>query len=175
MEPSRTGLTTPEQLEAMKKELAEAESPKNIARAKIAFALIILFKLMLFILFIIIVFTSFQMLALKADGKSPVIFGYSLNLVKTESMYPAFPTGSVVLTRKAEDSAYLSAGDVVIVKGRGDEQITSRILLVSKGDKNSIQYLAKGDNTDKSFTSYSFTPNMIESVIIFKIPFLRLD
>ena len=71
------------------------------------------------------------------------IVGYTSYTVKTPSMYPSCPVGTMIFVGKADFDDF-SKGDIVTFK-QGDSVITHRVYYV---DEKSRTLVTKGDNND---------------------------
>jgi len=170
MQQARKGLTTPEQLEEMKRELAEAANPICAANQKKKK----LYKYIVDFLFIIVIFcllfVLYQIISVKRTGEAPNIFGYYLYNIETESMSPTFPVGSVILSHRLNDPSGLKSGDVVTFINLDGERVTHRIVQVSKDIDGNPVFRTKGDNPVNDMDKDFLTPDRIEAVFILKIP-----
>jgi len=79
----------------------------------------------------------------------PNLLGYSFFSVKTSSMVPTYPVGSVVITKKVNTNT-LKAGDVItfysddpIISGIPN---THRIIAIGKDKEGKTYFITKGDN-----------------------------
>lgn len=111
-------------------------------------ALSLFTSILVFLIFSLGLFVFVTVLLTKGEGV-PNFFGYSFMNVKTESMVPAYPVGTVVITKKIEIEK-LKAGDVIsfysedpIIKGIPN---THRIFSAEKNESGKIYFITKGDN-----------------------------
>ena len=92
----------------------------------------------------------------KSNNSVPFFFGYSIEYVETGSMIPSLPVGSVILSRKVDDSTKISVGykdtssegsiitfydtDRIIVTHRAVESYLSsgQEYFITKGDNNAL-------------------------------------
>ena len=75
----------------------------------------------------------------------PRFLPYQALIVRSGSMSPTFPTGSVVFYRKTT-AAKVKVGDVIVFAkpGAANEKVTHRVYQVGKGDKGRY-FVTKGD------------------------------
>ena len=67
---------------------------------------------------------------------------YKLLIVRSDSMVPQIPTGSIVVAERVEDASLLSIGDVITYRRPGTFfTVTHRIIDVTESG-----YMMKGDN-----------------------------
>ena len=105
-----------------------------------------------------------------ASGKDGVhsFFGYSFLNISTKSMEPAYPVGTVVITRKA-DPGDLKPGDVISFYSRDPDIMnlpnTHRIFAVEKKYNGTLQFITKGDNNPVPDT-YPVESDRIIGVVI---------
>ena len=104
-------------------------------------------------LFIILIFVAgtyvFATVLLTKNNATPSFFGYSFLTVHTQSMEPAIPAGSVVITRKTTADE-LKPRDIISFYST-DPAIegipnTHRIIAVNKDDNGKTCFVTKGDN-----------------------------
>ena len=87
MEQSRKGLTTPEQIAEMKRELMEALNPQQPSvRKKTRKYLKYIFNFLFFLVILALLFALYQIITAKRMGKAPNLFGYYLYSMETDSM-----------------------------------------------------------------------------------------
>jgi len=170
MEQARKGLTTPEQLEEMKRELAEASNPDCAANKKKKKVYRYFVNFFFLLLIFCLLFVLYQIITVKRTGEAPNIFGYYLYNIETESMSPTLPVGTVILSHKPSDPSALEVGDVVTFINLEGERVTHRIIQVSKDMDGSAVYRTKGDNPVNDIDKDFLTPDRIESVFILKVP-----
>ena len=79
----------------------------------------------------------------------PSVFGYSFLSVSTPSMEPAYPVGSVVVTKRGNAETY-KPGDVIsfysedpAIRGLPN---THRIVSVHRDKENNLYFITRGDN-----------------------------
>ncbi len=115
-----------------------------------------------FIIFIIIIFNLYfiySKLVLKND--LPKIFGYSYSIVLSDSMYPTFKKGDLVVFKESD----YKENDVIIFR-YNNYYITHRII----GEENK-EFVTKGDN-NISVDSELVNLENIEGKLVMILPFL---
>ena len=170
MQETRKGLTTAEQLEEMKRKLAEASNPEGAAKLKKKQISKHLANILFLIVIFCMLFVLYQIISVKRTSEAPSIFGYYLYNIETESMSPTLPVGSVILSRRLSDPSKLESGDIVTFINLEGERVTHRIVQVSNDVDGSYVFRTKGDNPANDIDKDSLTPDRIESVFILKIP-----
>ena len=171
MEQSRKGLTTPEQIAEMKRELMEALNPQQPSvRKKTRKYLKYIFNFLFFLVILALLFALYQIITAKRMGKAPNLFGYYLYSMETDSMSPTLPRGSVILSRKVEDPSALMTGDIVTFINLEGKRVTHRIVQVSKDIDGNPLFRTKGDNPENDMDRDFLTPDRIEAVFVLKIP-----
>lgn len=170
MQQARKGLTTPEQLEEMKRELAEASNPQDAAKLKRKQISKYIVDFLFFIVIFCLLFVLYQIISVKRTGEAPNIFGYYLYNIETESMSPTLPIGSVILSRRLSDPSRLESGDIVTYINLEGERVTHRIMEVSKDIDGNTVFRTKGDNPVNDMDKDFLTPDRIESVFLLRIP-----
>lgn len=170
MEQVRKGLTTPEQLEAMKRELAEATDPVKVARLRRKRSLKRVGDAFFILLILCLVFVLYQVISVKRAGKTPSLYGYYLFSIETESMSPTLPVGSVFMAHRPSEASTLKVGTIVTFKNLKGERVTHRIVQVNRDLDGNVSYRTKGDNPINSIDKDDLTPDRVEAVFVFKVP-----
>lgn len=156
--------TTEEEINLLKEEIIEAKAnglKKTVSITRIFSFLIFVVVL----LFLSIVFTS--VLISKYKGEVPQVFGYQLYRVQTGSMSPTLPIGSIILSKRPENSASLEVDDIVTFE-QGGKIITHRIIEVIEKN-NVIRYRTKGDNPNNSPDIELLSPKSVKAIFLVKI------
>ena len=175
----RTGLTTSEQIEAMRTELAYAGRKKQHLDGRPAksrnpvFAAI---KLTLFIaLFLFLVFILLQIFVARANNRTPDVFGYQVYVVQTGSMDPTLPVGSVIVSKKPGDPSAIGQNSIISFLNSKGETVTHRIIEVVRKEDGTVSYRTKGDNPINSPDPDLVEPSKVQAVFLFKIPIPSLN
>lgn len=173
-------ITTQEQIDAMRKEISRAKKKElNRKRQRKTDAFSVLTgKLVIniagwVVFFVIVAFLLFSLITVqrvKNKGEIPDIFGFQLYLIKSGSMEPTFPVGTIILTRRPKDASKLEKGDIVTFKDGSGAIVTHRIIKVVKGTDGIIRYETKGDNPISSPDLKLLEPENIIAVFLAKIP-----
>ncbi len=170
MEEPRRGLTTPEQLEAMKKELEKASDPKRLARLRKKRILKNIGGFVLALLIILLVSVTAQIMIAKSTGRVRSLFGFYLYSLRTDAMSPSLPRGSVILSRSPEYLPPLGPGAVVTFYDSEGGISTLRISEASGYSDEKRTYRVNADNPETGSVSETLSPDRIEAVLIIKIP-----
>ena len=170
MQQARKGLTTPEQIEAIRRELEEVLSPQYKAKHKRKKYSKYIANFLFFAVVLTLLFVLYQVISVKRTGNVPDLFGYYLFSIETDSMSPTLPVGSVILSRKVTDPSTLKAGDIVTFLNLEGNRVTHRIVQVSKDIAGNPIFRTKGDNPENDIDKDFLTPDRIEAVFVMKIP-----
>ncbi len=170
MDQTRKGLTTPEMIAEMKRELEEASKPENVSRSRKKRVFKVLGDLLFVVILLSLLFILYQVISVKRTGNIPNFMGYRLYRIETESMSPTFPVGSIILARSPSDPNSLKVGDVVTFINLDGDRVTHRIVRVSNTTDGKVAYRTKGDNPANSMDNDLLTTDRIEAVFIFKVP-----
>ena len=85
----------------------------------------------------------------KVSGKTPFIFGYSIQRVSSSSMKPTLEVGDIILCRQC-DPMTLQDGDIITYEGkRGefkDKLVTHRVIKAPYLENGEYYLLTKGDD-----------------------------
>lgn len=105
-------------------------------------------SILLYILTAVLLVTAVFAVSMKASGRIPSIFGYSVFQVISPSMEPAIPTGSYILVRE-KDPQEVREGDVISFRS-SDPQIyrqinTHRVVAIEEQD-GKLRFTTRGDN-----------------------------
>lgn len=175
MDPSRTGLTTESELYAMKKELEEASSPKNMAKEKRIFALLLLIKIILYIAAVLLAVFLLLLASVKPSGSSPFFFGLGFSSLNNDRMSPSYSSGNLVFVRKPASPSSIKEGVIVLYTNdagvRSAAQITHVVELIGGG----AEYNARFENQLSFPDPVNLSYDKIDSIIIFKIPYIKLS
>lgn len=170
MEQTRNGLTTPEMIAEMKRELAEASKPENVSKQRKKRVFKILGNLLFAVLLLSLLFVLYQVIMVKRTGNVPSLLGYRLYNIETESMHPTFPVGTIILARSPKNPDSLKVGDVVTFINLDGDRVTHRIVRVSNTTEGKVAYRTKGDNPANSIDKDLLTTDRVEAVFILKVP-----
>jgi signal peptidase I len=171
MESYRVGLTTPMELTALKRELAEAAELKSIAKENRIFALKIVLKVFIFIIALSALLFLLMISLAKRDGVSPRVFGYSISNIKNDRMSPSLPSGSFVIARSTKAA---KAGDAVIYTNAAGTRFAGRIAQKLQSQDGKSEYTARFDNSELFPDTVTLNGDKIESVILIRIPILKI-
>lgn len=115
-----------------------------------------------FLLVVVIVVQGFQ-----NPDKAPSILGYQPLTVLSNSMYPTFETGDLIIVQKT-DPTKIIVDDVVTFQEESGTSITHRVIDVVN-DQKGLGFLTKGDNNN-IVDEQIVRAGMIEGVSTFHIP-----
>lgn len=165
---SDTDYTTPEQIEAMRRELAQErerllKGPRRNLRAFLGRAA---FEALVLLLAIGLI----SVLRARSRGEIPSVLGLYLFSIESGSMEPTLPVGSVILARAPRDPAALKEGDIVTFRTTGGDIVTHRILAAERDEAGLVRYVTKGDNPVNSPDPEYLTPERVIAVFVLKIP-----
>jgi signal peptidase len=95
---------------------------------------------------ILLVAATVVVVALAAVTLGPKVLPYQALVVRSGSMSPTIPTGSVVFYRKI-DAAKVKVGDVIVFAkpGQADEKVTHRVFQISRDPNGGRYFTTKGD------------------------------
>ena len=125
-----------------------------------------IFTVLVVLFVIFLLFLMLQMKGLTADGIS--IAGYRIFLVQTPSMTPAYPSGSVVITRNVSADE-LNVGDAISFRAYGNTIVTHRIVEIEEYVEGYYRYVTKGD-ANESNDREKVESGAVLGVVIFGIP-----
>ena len=140
----------------------------------------IIVDVLVVIIFIISVLVVVANITAKRENGQANVFGYTVNSVQTDSMKGAINEGDLVVSKLIKDeekSGYvLEKGQIVSFFNEIDEDtqilVTHRIVEIQEAG-NAKTYITRGDNAPEGSESDApKTINEIESVYLFKIPFM---
>ncbi|MGM0838337.1 MAG: signal peptidase I SipW [Bacillota bacterium] len=119
------------------------------------------------LLLILLVCIVFLIIASRAAGGEPNLFGYKLLTVLSGSMEPEIKTGSIILIKLEEETTNFEVGDVVTFKAQDNILITHRIVEV---DTDGQRYITKGDNNNAPDPNPVIAENILAKYSDFTIP-----
>ncbi|WP_010196812.1 signal peptidase I SipW [Bacillus sp. m3-13] len=105
----------------------------------------------------------------RASGGEPNLFGYQIKTVLSGSMEPTFQTGSVIAVQKLENPTDLSIGDVITFQESRDVLVTHRIIDVIASNEG-VLYKTKGDNNNFEDTNPVLSQNVVAVYSGYTIP-----
>ena len=82
------------------------------------------------LLIIALALTVILSMVTRFSGKTPSVFGYTLQRVSTGSMIPTLEIGDVILSRTVSDVSEVKEGDIITFKGR---ILSNRYSLIKSG------------------------------------------
>lgn len=112
-------------------------------------------KILSVVIFLIFVFSliSMAMSLIARKNRVPVVFGYGIFSVVSESMAPTLKTGDVIISKNVPAET-LSKGDIITfyssdpsIYGRPN---THRIVSLGKAENGDLLFYTKGDGNEKS-------------------------
>jgi signal peptidase len=169
--------TAPEQIEAMRRELAyhkrllygslDKDEYRQLRRkrrrkliGRLSFAAVVL----------ILAAAIGVIQSEKSSGEIPGLLGFHLFSIESGSMEPTLNVGSIILSRRPGQPAGLRSGDIVTFKTAGGAVVTHRIIEVLQDSYGGVSYKTKGDNPVNSPDQELLTPDRVISVYVTKIP-----
>ncbi|WP_062108293.1 signal peptidase I SipW [Bacillus niameyensis] len=121
------------------------------------------------ILFLLLISIVFVVIASRAAGGEPSLFGYQLKSVLSGSMEPAIQTGSIIAIQLTDDRTSLKEGDVITFKTKDNILITHRIIEIKD---NGQQYITQGDNNNAPDVEPVLAQNIVGKYKGLTIPFV---
>jgi signal peptidase len=164
--------TTPEQIEAMRRELAlykerggRGRGPSGGRRVlkltgRIVFTAVVA----------LLVYALVSIQTVKSRGEAPEILGLYLFSVESGSMEPTLDIGSVIVSRAVAQPEKLKQNDIVTFKTRAGTVVTHRIVDVRTGADGGVIYRTKGDNPVNSPDEELLTPDRVIALFVLKVP-----
>lgn len=134
----------------------------------------ILLDVLIVIVFIVSILVVASTVTSKTAGGQSNIFGYTINSVQTDSMKDAIDQGDLVIseliTEENREEIDLKEEDIVSYYDAYEKKLITHRIIEVRGEGNTRTYTTKGDNAPAP--DVPITINDIESVYVFKIPFL---
>lgn len=134
----------------------------------------ILLDALIVIVFIVSILVVASTVTSKTAGGQSNIFGYTINSVQTDSMKDAIDQGDLVIskliTEENREEIDLKEEDIVSYYDAYEKKLITHRIIEVRGEGNTRTYTTKGDNAPAP--DVPITINDIESVYVFKIPFL---
>ena len=109
----------------------------------------------------------------QSDDMDKSLFGFRYYYIKTASMTPVYPVGSVVVT-KVTDPADIQVGDDITVyvgDGQSETYLTHRVVEITTDSAGELAFRTKGVN-NKSNDPEPFNAKMMVGKVVFHIPVL---
>ncbi|ELK48029.1 signal peptidase I [Halobacillus sp. ACCC02827] len=119
----------------------------------------------------LIVALAIVVIAVKASGGEPTLFGYQMKTVLSGSMEPTFQTGSVIAIEMTEDPSVYKEGDVLTFIDKKEQVVTHRVIDVQEAGGD-VLYTTQGDNNDGADLDPVLSGNVLGSYTGFTIPYL---
>ena len=169
--------TTPEQIEAMRSELAaykrllngsQGEDERRQLRRTKRRKLIGWLFFAAAVLALTIALAAIQ--TAKNSGEIPGLFGFHLFSIESGSMEPTLNVGSIIISRETGRPSGLRTGDIVTFKTAAGAVVTHRIIEVIRDGSGLVSYRTKGDNPINSPDQELLPPDRVISVFVVKIP-----
>ena len=134
----------------------------------------ILLDVLIVIVFIVSILVVASTVTSKTAGGQSNLFGYTINSVQTDSMKDAIDQGDLVIskliTEENREEIDLKEEDIVSYYDAYEKKLITHRIIEVRGEGNTRTYTTKGDNAPAP--DVPITINDIESVYVFKIPFL---
>lgn len=122
------------------------------------------------ILFIfLLAVTMLFIIASRAAGEEPSLFGYQFKTVLSGSMDPEMPVGSMILIQLADEKETFRTGDVITFKTKDDMLVTHRII---ETEDNGQRFVTKGDNNNGPDIDPVLVENIVGKYVGWTIPYL---
>lgn len=160
--------TTPDQISATYDELKKASDPQVKKKQKTK-RVISVFTSVIFVSFLVmILMLVINVRMVKDQGESPNILGFSVYSVKSGSMIPTLPIGSVFLSKQYKGQE-LEVGTIVTFQNKEGKRISHRIIEKLTDESGNLYYRTKGDNPNNSPDIDPLYPAQIEAVFVTRL------
>lgn len=120
------------------------------------------------LLLILLLVTLFVVLATRASGGEPNLFGYQFKTVLSGSMEPEIQTGSIISIKQGGDPTRFEKDDVITFRS-DDILITHRIIEVQESGQ---QYITQGDNNNGPDLEPVPADNVVGAYTGFTVPYV---
>lgn len=176
---AKTKYTTPEQINAMRREIQYAkqlltggagqinDAARQLRKSR---ALKILSWAIFLAVISLLTYTFIMVQTVKSRGEVPEILGFYLFSVESGSMEPTLNVGSVIVSRAPGHPEALAKNDIVTFKTRAGAIVTHRIIDVRTDANSGVSYRTKGDNPLNAPDEELLTPDRVIAVFVVKIP-----
>ena len=122
------------------------------------------------ILIIVMICIVFLVVASRASGGEPTLFGYQLKTVLSGSMEPGIQTGSIIMIKLVDDTTQFQKGDVITYRDpQQNILITHR---VEEVELDGTRYVTKGDNNNAPDQQPVLAENIIGKYNNVTIPYV---
>ena len=126
-------------------------------------------------LIVVLAFCFITFLLARVNGKTPTVFGYSIQRVTSGSMEPALHVQDVILSKKVSDKDDLKVGDIITFQGGSrfdNNRVTHRIIVEPfKDDEGDWVVVTMGDANEIDDGPIKLQD--IESKMVCKLDVLR--
>lgn len=109
------------------------------------------------------------------DDPEKSIFGFRYYYIKTASMEPVYPVGSVVITKSVSTDEIQVGDDITVYVGDGqsDSYLTHRVVEITTDQTGELAFRTKGVN-NKANDPSPFNAKLVVGRVMFCIPVLGL-
>lgn len=122
-------------------------------------------------MFVALLFLACVVIATKASGGEPELFGYQFKTVLSGSMEPEFMTGSIIAVEPGGNMTRFTENDIITFLEEDGKLITHRVIeVVSSGDQ--LMYRTKGDNNNAPDSNLVLSNNVVAQYTGFTIPYI---
>lgn len=107
----------------------------------------------------------------QSDNPEKSLFGYRYYYIKTASMEPVLPVGSVVITKSVPSEEIQVGDDITVYVGDGssDSYLTHRVVELTTDQSGELAFLTKGVN-NKANDPAPFNAKLVVGRVVFCIP-----
>ena len=107
----------------------------------------------------------------QSDNPEKSLFGYRYYYIKTSSMEPVLPVGSVVITKSIPVEEIQVGDDITVYVGDGssDSYLTHRVVELTTDQSGELAFLTKGVN-NKANDPAPFNAKLVVGRVVFCIP-----
>ncbi len=118
---ARSGLTTDEQIEELRRELERAATPAQKRRTRGKKFILDLLSIIFVLLVMAVVFSLLELWSVREQDKTPTLFGYYLYDIESDGVEPLLSSGSIIFANVWVDDTGAGAYHIGIPDG-GDTE-----------------------------------------------------
>lgn len=161
----------PRQKKTAKSASAAHQSPPKTEKEKKKGFFTILSNILFYISMAVLLIGSVAFAQSTSAEKS--LFGFRYYYIRTSSMTPVYPVGSIVITKVTDPQDIQVGDDITIYVGNGasDTYLTHRVVEITEDQTGELAFRTKGVN-NKSNDPSPFNAKMMVGKVVFCIPML---
>jgi signal peptidase I len=168
---ARSGLTTQEQIEEMRRELERAASPAQKRKRRGKKIIVNFLSIIFVVLVMAVAFTLLQIWSVREQDKTPTMFGYYFYEVESDGAAPLLSSGSIIFAKEPGNTAMLQPGDIVTFLTSGQQLRTRMIADTFVDNEGAVAYHTGSPDGTASVDQEVLNQDQIVFVMIFPIPF----